>query len=42
MEPKIVLAQSIGLSSKAVKQAQALIEEYENDIRTAWQQHFGG
>jgi hypothetical protein len=41
IEPKIVLAQNIGLSTKAVKQAQSLIEEYENDIRTAWQQHFG-
>jgi hypothetical protein len=24
-----------------LKQAQALIEEHEYDIRTAWQQHFG-
>jgi Domain of unknown function (DUF4160) len=41
LEPKIALAQNIGLSGKALKQAQALIEEHEHDIRTAWQQHFG-
>lgn len=43
MEPQITLAQNIGLSGKALtlKQAQALIEEHEHDIRTAWQQHFG-
>ena len=41
MEPQIVLAQNIGLSGKALKQAQALIEEHQHDIRKAWQQHFG-
>jgi hypothetical protein len=41
MEPQIALAQNIGLSGKTLRQAQALIEEHEHDIRTAWQQHFG-
>ncbi len=41
LEPQIALAQNIGLSSKALRQAQTLIEEHEHDIHTAWQQHFG-
>ena len=41
LEPQIALAQNIGLSGKALKQAQALIEEHEHDIRDAWQQYFG-
>ena len=41
LEPQIALAQNIGLSSKALKQAQALIEEHEHDIRDSWQRHFG-
>lgn len=42
LEPQIALAQNIGLSGKALQQAQGLIEEHEHDIRTTWQQHFGG
>ena len=41
LEPQVALARNIGLSSKALKQAQALIEEHEHDIRDSWQQHFG-
>lgn len=41
MTPGIALAQNVGLSGKALRQAQALIEEHEDDIRNAWQQHFG-
>ncbi|CAH1195125.1 hypothetical protein NTGBS_20049 [Candidatus Nitrotoga sp. BS] len=39
LDPQI--AQNIGLSGKALKQAQTLIEEHEYDIRVAWQRHFG-
>ena len=41
LEPQITLAQNIGLSGKTLKQAQALIEEHEHEIRDAWQRHFG-
>lgn len=41
LDPQIALAQNVGLSAEALRQAQSLIEEYEHDIRTAWQQHFG-
>ncbi len=41
LEPQIALAQNIGLSGKVLKQAQALIEEHEHDIRDSWQRHFG-
>ncbi|MEW9897534.1 DUF4160 domain-containing protein [Chitinivorax sp. PXF-14] len=41
LEPQIALAQSIGLNDRLLRQAQALIEVHEHDIRSAWQQHFG-
>lgn len=41
LEPQIALAQSVGLNDRLLRQAQALIEGHEHDIRSAWQQHFG-
>ncbi len=41
-EPDIALAQSIGLNERLLRQAKTLIEEHQNDIRSAWQHHFGG
>ena len=42
LEPDIALAQSIGLNERLLRQAKTLIEEHQNDIRSAWQHHFGG
>ncbi len=41
LEPKIELAQNYGLKARDVKAALLLIQEHENDIREAWNTHFG-
>lgn len=41
LEPELALALNIGLSGKALRQAEELIKEHEHDIRAAWQQYFG-
>ena len=41
IEPDIELAQNYGLSDRDVGAARRLIEEHEDGIRNAWQQHFG-
>ncbi|PKL99366.1 MAG: hypothetical protein CVV16_16510 [Gammaproteobacteria bacterium HGW-Gammaproteobacteria-6] len=41
IEPAITLAQNSGMNDRQVRDAQALVEEHENDIRSSWQQHFG-
>jgi len=40
LEPKIELAQQVGLSLREVNEALRLVQEHENDIRCAWQKHF--
>lgn len=42
LEPKIELAQHTGLSLREVNEALRLVQEHENDIRSAWQKHFPG
>ena len=42
MEPTIELAQNYGLSRNEIGDALRMIQEHENDIRSAWQKHFGG
>lgn len=42
IEPGIQLAQNHGLSMKELNEADRLIQEHEDEIRTAWQQHFPG
>jgi hypothetical protein len=41
LEPDIVLAQNYGLSTRHVNTALRLIKEHEDEIREAWQTHFG-
>lgn len=41
-EPGIELAQHTGLSRREIGEALRLVQEHENDIRRAWQQHFAG
>jgi Domain of unknown function (DUF4160) len=41
MEPQIELAQNYGLSKKDLRTARGLIEEHADEIRAAWQTHFG-
>ena len=40
LEPRIELAQQVGLSLREVNEALRLVQEHENDIRSAWQKHF--
>lgn len=41
LDPTIELAQHIGLKDRQLRQICELIEVHENDIRSAWKQHFG-
>jgi len=42
LEPAIELARNYGLREDEVATAEHLIREHEDDIRAAWQKHFGG
>jgi len=39
--PEISLAKSFGLSQKQITELKKVIEERENDIENAWEEHFG-
>lgn len=41
MEPFIELAQNSGMSERQVRAALTLVEVHADEIRSAWQQHFG-
>ena len=41
IEPQIQLERNYGLSDATVRKAMRLIEEREDEIRTAWKSHFG-
>lgn len=40
IEPEVQIAQNHGLSMKELNEADSLIKEHQDEIRTAWQQHF--
>ncbi len=42
LDPALELAVNHGLRTDELSTVEQLIREHENDIRTAWQQHFGG
>ena len=42
LEPEIVIAENYGLSPARLTAALRLVREHENEIRAAWQTHFGG
>jgi hypothetical protein len=42
LEPAIELAQHAGLSRHEINEATRLVQEHENDIRSAWRKHFPG
>ncbi len=41
LEPDVELATNFGLSQRNVAAALRLIQEREDEIRAAWQKHFG-
>ncbi|QJD31374.1 DUF4160 domain-containing protein [Methylococcus geothermalis] len=42
LEPTIEVAQHTGLSKREISEALRLVQEHENDIRSAWRRHFPG
>ena len=42
LEPAIELAKNAALSQREINAALGLVKEHENDIRSAWRQHFTG
>ena len=41
LEPEIAVAQNYGLSPARLTAALRLVQEHEDEIRAAWQTHFG-
>ena len=41
MEPEIELAQNYGLTSTDLRAVERLIGEHKDEIKRAWQEHFG-
>jgi hypothetical protein len=41
LEPTLKLAQNYRLSDRQLRAIEELIREHENEIRAAWQAHFG-
>ena len=42
LEPKLALAQSVGLTKHEINEAFRLVQEHQNDVRSAWLKHFPG
>lgn len=40
IEPTVELAQHTGLSQRDISEALRLVQEHDNDIRSAWHKHF--
>ncbi|MFH0778522.1 MAG: DUF4160 domain-containing protein [Candidatus Eisenbacteria bacterium] len=41
LDPEITLAQNYGLSSQRIASVLRIIEEHEDEVRAAWEKHFG-
>jgi hypothetical protein len=41
LEPRIEVAQNVGMKERQLRAAQSLVEAHVDEIRRAWQQHFG-
>ena len=42
LAPQVVLATSTGLSKAQLREASGVVEAHIEEIRNAWNQHFGG
>ena len=42
LEPDVDLAKNYRLSSSQLREIRKIIERHENELRDAWQEHFGG
>jgi hypothetical protein len=41
LEPRIEVAQNVGMKERQLRAAQVLVEAHADEIRRAWKQHFG-
>lgn len=41
LEPRVELAQNVGMNARQLMAAQALVEDRIDEIRRRWQEHFG-
>ncbi len=41
LDPSVELAKNSGMTTRQIRAAKTLIEEHEDEIRSAWQTHFG-
>jgi hypothetical protein len=41
LDPSVELAKNSGMTPRQIRAAKTLIEEHEDEIRSAWQTHFG-
>ena len=41
LEPKVALAQNIGLSPRQIREVERILGEQQDEIRIAWREHFG-
>ncbi|NOU10457.1 MAG: DUF4160 domain-containing protein [Nitrospira sp.] len=42
LDPSVELTKNSGMTTRQIRAAKSLIEEHEDEIRSAWQTHFGG
>ncbi len=42
LEPTRALTQTVGFSKHEINEAFRLVQEYQNDVSSAWLQHFPG
>ena len=42
LEPTIETAQNVGLTPREINEALRLVQEHQDDIRSAWRKHFPG
>ena len=42
LEPDIEVSKNYKYSNKQLSEIKALVEEHENELITAWREHFGG
>jgi hypothetical protein len=41
LEPEVEMAQNYGLNTRQINAALRLVKAHEDEIREAWQEHFG-
>jgi hypothetical protein len=42
LEPEVAIAANYNLSKRELNRAVRLVQEHENEIRSAWKKHFSG